>query len=147
MADISFYGITATPMPKAIAKILEKVMAQRKYAVVRLSHINELHEYDKILWTYSTMGFLPHGSKHDPENTHNQQPIWLTTDTDNPTQASILVLNDKESLKAEDKQNYDKILIFFDATQEDNLKSIKEFPIDSAKIWLQKKDGQWQSQS
>lgn len=44
------------------------------------------------LWTYDDRSFLPHGSARD--GFAEDQPIWLTTEVENPNRATMLVLTD-----------------------------------------------------
>ncbi|MBT3766729.1 MAG: DNA polymerase III subunit chi, partial [Rhodospirillales bacterium] len=48
-----------------------------------------------LLWTYENDSWLPHGSRKDgaPED----QPVWLTTNDENPNQSQFLFLTDGAS--------------------------------------------------
>lgn len=90
MTTIQFYHLTATPLERALPKLLEKAVAGKMKTVLvdeseaRLEHLNQW------LWTYDPGSFLPHGSSKDG---HEQnQPIWLTTQVEKPNDATLLVL-------------------------------------------------------
>jgi DNA polymerase-3 subunit chi len=44
------------------------------------------------LWSYKEFSFLPHGSARDGDAEH--QPVWLTTEDENPNSATVLILTD-----------------------------------------------------
>ena len=48
-----------------------------------------------MLWTFDPASFLPHG--HVRDGFEALQPVWLTTDDENPNGADMLVLADGAS--------------------------------------------------
>jgi DNA polymerase-3 subunit chi len=75
-----------------LPKLLERALAEGHRIVVMASSPERVDHLDDLLWTYNDASFLPHGSvKH---GNAERQPIWLTTEDENPNQASILVLVD-----------------------------------------------------
>lgn len=109
--QVTFYELITTSLEKTLPKILEKVYESGLKAVIRIESTERLKAIDSAMWTYTTLGFLPHGSNADPEAFHIHQPIWLTLGNDNPINATVLVITTQEY--ATDKF-YDRILDIYD---------------------------------
>jgi DNA polymerase-3 subunit chi len=92
MTDVGFYHLTRTPLERALPKLLEKVVAGGMRAVVVSGSTERVEALNAALWTYEQLSFLPHGSAKDGQA--EEQPIWLTTEDENPNGASVLVLTD-----------------------------------------------------
>jgi DNA polymerase IIIc chi subunit len=92
VTEIGFYHLTRTPLERALPSLLEKVLAAGMRAVVMAGSQERVDALNQLLWTYEERSFLPHGSKRDgrPE----RQPIWLTTEDENPNGADCLVMTD-----------------------------------------------------
>jgi DNA polymerase-3 subunit chi len=69
-----------------------------------------VEQLNAALWTYDDASFLPHGSARDgaPE----RQPIWLTTEDENPNGASLAVLVD--GARVADPAAFQRLLDVFD---------------------------------
>ena len=92
MTDIGFYHLTRTPLERALPRLLEKVVETGARAVVIASSSDRVEALNSMLWTYDQGSFLPHGSARDGDA--GDQPIWLTTEDENPNGATVLVLAD-----------------------------------------------------
>lgn len=113
--QVTFYELIATSLEKTLPKILEKVYENGLKAVIRVESDERLKAIDSTMWTYTTLGFLPHGSANDPKEFQNHQPIWLTTGLDNPINASVLVITHQDCSNIE---NYERILDVYDGNTE-----------------------------
>ena len=87
--DIRFYHLSKSPLDKALAKLLEKIIATGKRVVVLMDTSEQLSALNNALWTYSQGSFLAHGTRED--GFVEYQPIYLTTELENPNQADVLV--------------------------------------------------------
>lgn len=92
MTEIGFYHLTRSPLERALPKLLEKVLDSGARAVVMAGSPERVAALNGLLWTYDSASFLPHGGIE--EGDAPDQPIWLTTDEENPNGATILVLTD-----------------------------------------------------
>jgi len=92
MTEVGFYHLTRTPLERALPKLLEKVVAGGMRAVVVAGSAERVEALNAALWTYEQLSFLPHGSAKDGQA--EDQPIWLTTENENPNGATVLVLAD-----------------------------------------------------
>jgi len=92
VTEIGFYHLTATPLEKALPRLLERVLEGGHRAVVLAGSAERVAALDATLWTYDPASFLPHGSAK--EGRPERQPIYLTARPENPNQADVLVLID-----------------------------------------------------
>jgi DNA polymerase-3 subunit chi len=122
MTDIGFYHLVATPLEKALPKLLEKVLGSGARAVVMAGSTERVEALNGLLWTYAPNGFLPHGSAKDGHA--ERQPIWLTAKDENPNQASILVLTD--GAMSDHLPNYARCLDVFDGADETAVAQARE---------------------
>jgi DNA polymerase III subunit chi len=90
MAEIGFYHLLATPLDRALPRLLERAHAQGHRIVVRTLSAERAEHLDAVLWRYDEASFLPHGTARD--GNPGAQPIWLTDRAENPNGASMLVL-------------------------------------------------------
>ncbi len=110
MTEVGFYHLTRTPLEEALPKLLEKVLASGKRAVLRAPDPDRLELLNRVLWTYTTDSFLPHGTRSD--GFAEEQPVYLTTGPECPNGAAILVLVD--SAHTHDLGSFERCLDLFD---------------------------------
>jgi DNA polymerase III subunit chi len=89
MTEIRFYHLTVTPLEKALPQILRKVMEGEKRAVIQFNDMNLLRKIDDMLWVFSQRQPIPHGTKQDGYEA--DQPLYLTTEEENPNKAESLI--------------------------------------------------------
>ena len=92
MTKISFYHLLHTPVERALPKLIEKVLESGARAVIRAGSSERAEALSGALWTYDQDSFLPHGTAND--GNPDKQPIWITTEDDNPNGAEILIVTD-----------------------------------------------------
>ena len=110
MAEIDFCNLAGQPLPKALAALLEPLVAEGGRAVLLTGSAERLESLNVALWTYSPGSFLPHGSAADGHA--ERQPVWLTTREENPNGASLLVLLD--DAEAADPDAFARCVFLFD---------------------------------
>lgn len=122
MTEIGFYHLLATPLERALPKLLERGLAAGFRIVVLADSAERVEHLDAALWTYDDASFLPHGSRRDgrPE----RQPVWLTDSDENSNQADMLVLTDGASSTHLD--SYRRCLDLFDGNDEVALAAARE---------------------
>jgi DNA polymerase-3 subunit chi len=110
LAEVGFYHLTRSTLEEALPRLLEKAYATGMRAVVRVGDAERLELLNRALWTYGKESFLPHGTRADgwPE----RQPIYLSTEIDNPNDAALLVL--VEDAAAPDLAGFARCLLLFD---------------------------------
>ncbi|MDB5364429.1 MAG: polymerase subunit chi [Rhodospirillales bacterium] len=92
MTDIRFYHLQRATLDELLPALLEKARERGHRIVVKLGSAERIAAVDTQLWTYRPESFLAHGTSADGEA--ERQPIWLTTEDENPNGADMLVLAD-----------------------------------------------------
>ncbi len=90
MTEVSFYHLQRRSLEETLPKLLERVIASNQRAVVLAESAERVEALNSQLWTYNPDGFLPHGSARDGFSA--DQPIFLTSNEENPNGATILLL-------------------------------------------------------
>jgi len=98
MTEVRFYHLTRTTLETALPQMLEKTLERDQRAVVMAGSEERLEALNAWLWTYQDRSFLPHGSKRD--GFAADQPVWLTTQDENPNGAQVLFLTDGATSEA-----------------------------------------------
>ncbi len=122
MAEIGFYHLLATPLERALPRLLERARAQGYRVVVRAASSERVEHLNALLWTYDDSGFLPHGTARDGNPEH--QPIWLSERAENPNEAAMLVLVD--GVEAEDVAAFTRIADLFDGNDPAAVEAARE---------------------
>jgi DNA polymerase III subunit chi len=116
MVEIGFYHLLATPLERALPRLLERARAQGYRILVRAASVERVEHLNALLWTYDDASFLAHGSAKDGGNAA-AQPIWLTERADdNPNDATMLVLVD--AVAADDLSAFARCADLFDGNDE-----------------------------
>ena len=110
MTEVAFYHLQHSPLEKALPKLLEKTLEAGKRAVVMAGSEARVEALNGVLWTYDQDSWLPHGSPRD--GNADAQPVWLTTDDENPNGARFLFLTDGAT--SEHVGDYERCFELFD---------------------------------
>ena len=115
---VTFY---LSPLPKQnlhAFRLLHKILRQAARAVVLCDDDEQNAQLTTDFWIRGGDVFLPHGNFED--GFKDKQPIWLTTDDENPNNASFLLTFEKrfhpDMLKQEN--GYHHYLCLLDSQQE-----------------------------
>lgn len=145
MTDVSFYHLERTALEAALPRILEKAAAAGLRSVVVAGSDERVAALNSALWTYNPNSFLAHGSAEDGPAA--DQPIYLTTEDENPNGARVLALVDGVEIK--DIEPYERVLDLFDGHDPDAVQaararwaSLKEAGHDLT-YWQQTPEGGW----
>ena len=87
MPEVLFYHLTERTLEQTLPGLLEKCVEREWKSVIQIGDPQRLPVLDKLLWDYRDDGFLAHCAERDGMEIH--QPVFLTTETDNPNQAEI----------------------------------------------------------
>jgi DNA polymerase III subunit chi len=110
LTEIGFYHLTRSTLEDALPRLLEKAYVGGSRVVVRVGDPERLELLNRALWTYGKDSFLPHGTRAD--GFAEVQPIYLTTQIENPNAASILAL--VHDAEAPDLASFGRCLDLFD---------------------------------
>ena len=143
--EITFYHLTKWPVERALPKLLERALAQNHKVVVRVPNTDRLAALNQALWTYDPGSFLPHGDSGD--GNAKQQPIYLTTGTEVPNDATVLILTG--DLDAHDIDRFARCVDIFDGNDEAVSKARERWASRSTAgysqtYWQQTSDGRWE---
>ena len=92
MTDIRFYHMITKRLEQALPELLAKALSVQPRIVVKAGSRERIETLDSLLWTYDAESFMPHSYIRDGNEA--DQPVWLTTEDDNPNGAKMLVLAD-----------------------------------------------------
>lgn len=92
MTDIRFYHMITKRLEQALPELLSKALTVQPRIVVKAGSRERVETLDSLLWTYDPASFMPHSYVRDGNEA--EQPVWLTTEDDNPNGAKMLVLAD-----------------------------------------------------
>jgi DNA polymerase-3 subunit chi len=154
LAEALFYHLEGRTLEDVLPGLLERTRERGLRAVVRVGSAERMAALDTQLWTYSEQTFLAHGTGADGHS--ERQPIYLTTEDENPNNAEVLFLVggaapcDWSSPKL---KSLARIVMLFDGRDATALeaaraawKSAKTAGHD-ATYWKQSAAGKWEKQN
>lgn len=122
MATIQFYHLTASPLERALPKLVEKAYGAGFRVHLLFSAPERVDYYNQLLWTYHPDSFLPHGSGQDaaPE----RQPVFLSAALPAPNQPDLLLVTD--GTEPPSAEAYKRILDIFDGKNDTVVEKARE---------------------
>lgn len=125
MSRIDFYHLQKQTLEQVLPKLVEKAYATGKNIKIKVGNEARVEFINSLLWTYSDESFIPHGSKKD--GFAKEQPIWLSSEDDNPNQAEMLFLVDGAAIELSKIKNFERIFNIFDGNVEELLQQARLF--------------------
>ena len=111
MSEVRFHHLKRRRIDQALPRLLEQALEEGRRVVVRASSDEMVAALNERLWTYDDASFLPHGAAGDGDPM--EQPIFLTSELENPNAATMLVrLSGAEAGEADDA--FDLVVLMFD---------------------------------
>ena len=115
MTEVRFYHLERRRVDQALPGLLERALEEGRRVLVRASSDEMVAALNERLWTYDDASFLPHGAAGDGDPM--TQPIFLTSEPDNPNAATMLVrLSGVEADEADEV--FDLVVLMFDGRDE-----------------------------
>lgn len=145
LPEIRFYHLTASSLERALPPLVEKILASGQRTLIKTADEIKMDRLNELLWTFNPNSFLPHGSRKD--GNEGQQPIFITDQTENLNQSTILVITDGSLIQTD--TTYTRILDMFDGTDIDAVQAArtrwkqykeKGFTLE---YWQQSETGGW----
>ena len=150
MTKIDFYHLQNQTLENVLPKLLEKSYQLGKKILIRIGNEERVEFINNLLWTYDEESFLPHGSKKDGHA--EAQPIWLTSENDNPNNADFLFLTDGAEADCEEIKKFERVFNIFDGNSAPAVekargfwKELKQNYIDVS-YWKRNANGIWEQQ-
>ena len=149
MTEVLFYHLQNAPLERVLPDLLERSLQRGWRAIVRAGGKERLDALNNTLWTYKDESFLPHGTVEDgpPE----LEPVFLTTEEDNPNGANVLFLVD--GAEPGEVGGYERCVLMFDgrdaeavATARTHWKALKDAGHDTT-YWQQSEAGKWEKKA
>ncbi len=150
MGDVYFYHQTRSTLEQTLPEILGKCRGRGWPVVVQAADRERLNRLDRQLWTQSVDDFLPHGvagQKYDAD-----QPVLLSTHTDAPNRAKVLVVLDDLEIDPETAARFTRVCLIFDGNAGTSLTAARQQWARLAKAgvparyWSQE-SGSWQDKT
>ena len=148
MSRVDFYHLQSKKLEDVLPQLLIKAYELGKNAVVRVGNDERVEFLNSLLWTFEDQSFLPHGSKKD--GSADKQPIWLTSENDNPNHAVFLFLVDGAVAEVEEVMAYERVFNIFDGNSAEALEKARAFwkELKNHEInvfyWQQNANGSWE---
>ena len=114
MTEIRFYHLEQRRIDQALPPLLEHAREEGRRVLVRASSDEMVAALNERLWTYDESSFLPHGAAGDGDPM--TQPIFLTSELENPNAATMLVKLSGAEGEADDA--FDLVILMFDGRDE-----------------------------
>jgi DNA polymerase III subunit chi len=115
VTEIRFYHLEQRRIDQALPPLLERALEEGRRVLVRASSDEMVAALNERLWTYDDASFLPHGAAGDGDPM--TQPIFLTSELENPNAATMLVqLAGADAGEADDA--FDLVVLLFDGRDE-----------------------------
>jgi DNA polymerase III subunit chi len=102
MTEVRFYHLERSGIEQVLPGLISKALENGHRIVVKTTDDREAERLNEHLWTYDPNSFLPHGTKR--EGFADKQPVWLTSNDDNPNNADVLILT--PSTESNEQANY-----------------------------------------
>lgn len=143
--DVWFYHLERSGLEQALPELLEKTLARRWRALVRVRDPERLRGLDERLWTWRAESFLPHGRADGPEP--ERQPVLLTTGDANLNTAQVLFIVDGAELGPLD--GFERCVVMFDGRDDEAVAEARRRWSQvkaggaNCSYWRQDEDGRW----
>ena len=150
MTEMLFYHLKGQKLEEVLPTLLQKSLERGWRAVVQASSDERVDALDAHLWTWRDDAFLPHGTSRDPDA--SEQPIVLTTNSENPNGATVRFLVDGAGITA-DAAAYERIVLLFDGEDPEAVEMARmrwsEAKAAGAEVtyWKADENGRWQRQA
>ncbi|WP_353889656.1 DNA polymerase III subunit chi [uncultured Roseibium sp.] len=144
--DVLFYHLMHQPLEAALPALLQKCLERDWRVVVQAGSQQRCEALDAHLWTFQDDSFLPHGTKSD--GFAEQQPIYLTSEADNPNAADVRFLVDRAAPPP--LAGYQRAVYMFDGNDPDALGDARQRWKDAKSegfqvtYWQQRENGGWE---
>ena len=151
MSRVDFYHLQKQSLDEVLPKLLNKAYATQKHIVVKVGTAERVEFLNSLLWTYNEESFLPHGSIRD--GFAEAQPIWLTSDNDNPNSADFLFLVDGAEVESNKIAEFERVFNIFDGNSEDAINQARRlwkiYKESGSEVyyWQQSADGRWEQKA
>lgn len=147
--EVYFYHLERQPLEQVLPILVERTLERGWKAIVQAGSPERLEAVDALLWTYREDSFLPHGTKRDGPPA--EQPVFLTTEDENPNGAGIRFLVDGATIAS--FKGYQRVVVIFDGHDKlavDGARAqwkVAKSEGCAATYWQQSSAGRWEKKA
>jgi DNA polymerase III subunit chi len=148
--DVLFYHLERNPLDGVLPSLVARSRERNWRVVIQVGSEERLAALDQLLWTYDDQSFLAHGTKADKIDPA-RQPVFLTTEQDNPNGAHVRFLVDGATTDV--FTGYVRIVILFNGHDAEAVKSARahwkaaKAAGCTATYWQQNNEGRWEKKA
>jgi DNA polymerase-3 subunit chi len=139
--EVSFYQAAEGNLVSSAVRLLEKVYSSGRRCIFFSPLAERVRTVDKVLWTFSTNAFIPHGDRN--LGFCDEQPIYFSDRVENPNGAKTAVLADTFDYAVWD--GFERIILVFEdasrSTEADALCRDLKKSGKSVNYWKQSSNG------
>lgn len=145
-----FYHLTRRSIEQAAADLLERTLARRWRATVRVGLDDRVDVLSEHLWRHRDDAFLPHGTAHDGFSA--RQPIYITAGNETPNDPELLMLVHRAEVDDADLTRFQRLVVLFEGHDTDSLTQARTLwrrAVDAdcaAQYWAEDATGRWSKQ-
>ena len=149
MTEVWFYHLEKQPLEHVLPRIVAKAIERGLPMVIETAVPENIIKLSDMLWAAEDVAFLPHGFAGDGQG--ELQPVWLTSNSDNPNQAQHRVFLD--GAIPNDISMLSRAMLMFDGNDQQALETArnewKRHKADGHDVsyWRQDETGKWQDQA
>ena len=154
MSETLFYHLERKSLDDVLPGLLERTRERGWRAVVQVGSAERMAALDTHLWTYSEQSFLAHGTA--AEGHSSRQPVYLTTEQENPNGAHVLFLVGgamPSDWSAPLLAGFARIVLLFDGRDPEALAAARAAWRDAKEAshdvtyWKESPSGKWEKQA
>ena len=149
MTEVLFYHLTESTLEDALPPLVEKSLERGWTVVIEVGSDERLAALNAHLWTFREDSFIPHAAAGEGDGA--AQPVYLTTGTETPNDASIRFHVDGTMPDA--VEAYQRVVLLFDGhdnTQLDAARAAwKRLKASGHQLtyWQQTPEGRWEKKA
>jgi DNA polymerase-3 subunit chi len=154
VSETLFYHLERKSLDDVLPGLLERTRERNWRAVVQVGSAERMAALDTHLWTYSEPSFLAHGTA--AEGHSSCQPVYLTTEEENPNGAHVLFLVGgamPSDWSAPLLAGFARIVLLFDGRDPEALAAARAAWRDAKEAshdvtyWKESPSGKWEKQA
>lgn len=142
--QVDFYHLTASPLPRTLARIAERILADGGRLLVVHGDAVQRQALDRELWTYAPESFLPHAVTGAGDDA--AQPVLIAEQPVAVSGARHIALCD--GLWREEALRFDRAFHFFDDETVEGARAawrgLADNPDVERRYWKQTDRGVWE---
>ncbi len=146
MTEVLLYCLERQPLERVLPVLIDRTLERGWRAVIQVGSEERVEAISTALWTTGEQSFRPHGTTRD--GNADLQPVWITTDSDNPNGARVRFMVDGEF--GVDFDGFDRVVFMFDGrdaaarASADGVWQEAKARGHSTTYWRQDETGRWQ---